>query len=72
MFFSLGVSMGALIMYSSYNDFRNNIFRDAMVVSVLDTVTSIISGMVIFSVLGAMAHDLGPGTNIEDVVDSGM
>lgn len=27
MFFSLGVSMGALIMYSSYNDFRNDIFR---------------------------------------------
>ncbi|XP_055933093.1 sodium- and chloride-dependent glycine transporter 2-like isoform X1 [Argiope bruennichi] len=71
MFFSLGVSMGALIMYSSYNDFRNNIFRDAMVVSVLDTVTSIISGMVIFSVLGAMAHDLGPGTSVEDVVASG-
>ncbi|PRD31875.1 UNVERIFIED_CONTAM: Sodium- and chloride-dependent GABA transporter 1 [Trichonephila clavipes] len=46
-------------------------FRDAMVVSVLDTVTSIISGMVIFSVLGAMAHDLGPGTSVEDVVASG-
>lgn len=71
MFFSLGVSMGALIMYSSYNDFRNDIFRDAMVVSILDTVTSIISGMVIFSVLGAMAHDLGPDTSIEDVVASG-
>ncbi|GIY95502.1 sodium-dependent noradrenaline transporter [Caerostris extrusa] len=71
MFFSLGVSMGALIMYSSYNDFRNDIFRDAMVVSILDTITSVISGMVIFSVLGAMAHDLGPGTSIEDVVDSG-
>ncbi|XP_023217228.1 sodium- and chloride-dependent GABA transporter 1-like [Centruroides sculpturatus] len=69
MFFSLGVSMGALIMYSSYNDFRNNIFRDAMVVSILDTLTSIVSGMVIFSVLGAMAHDLGD--NIEDVVASG-
>lgn len=32
--------------------------RDALVVSVLDTVTSIISGMVTFSILGAMAHDL--------------
>ena len=42
-----------------------------MVVSILDTVTSIISGMVIFSVLGAMAHDLGPETSIEDVVASG-
>ncbi|XP_068082060.1 sodium-dependent proline transporter-like [Anabrus simplex] len=58
MFFSLSVSMGGLIMYSSYNDFRNDVYRDALVVSVLDTVTSIISGMVTFSILGAMAHDL--------------
>ncbi|UYV68718.1 hypothetical protein LAZ67_6000534, partial [Cordylochernes scorpioides] len=71
MFFSLSVSMGALIMYSSYNDFRNNIFRDALVVSVMDTLTSVISGLVIFSVLGAMAHDLGPGTEVKDVVASG-
>ena len=46
-------------MYSSYNQFRNNVFRDAMIVSILDTVTSIIAGLVIFSVLGAMAHELG-------------
>nr|XP_024214624.1 sodium- and chloride-dependent glycine transporter 2-like [Halyomorpha halys] len=58
MFFSLSVSMGGLIMYSSYNDFRNNVYRDALVVSVMDTVTSIISGIVTFSILGAMAHDL--------------
>lgn len=45
-------------MYSSYNRFGNDVFRDAMIVSVLDTVTSIIAGLVIFSVLGAMAHEL--------------
>ncbi|XP_064485259.1 sodium- and chloride-dependent glycine transporter 2-like isoform X2 [Ornithodoros turicata] len=70
MFFSLSVSMGGLIMYSSYNKFTNNVFRDAMIVSALDTVTSIISGLVIFSVLGAMAHDLG-NVGVEDVVQSG-
>ncbi|XP_039287261.1 sodium-dependent proline transporter [Nilaparvata lugens] len=58
MFFSLSVSMGGLIMYSSYNDFRNNVYRDALVVSIMDTITSIISGVVTFSILGAMAHDL--------------
>lgn len=69
MFFSLSVAMGGLIMYSSYNDFRHDIFRDAMVVSVLDTVTSIISGLVIFSVLGAMSHELG--VDVKDVVKGG-
>ncbi|XP_021920717.1 sodium- and chloride-dependent glycine transporter 2-like isoform X1 [Zootermopsis nevadensis] len=69
MFFSLSVSMGGLIMYSSYNDFRNNVYRDALVVSVLDTLTSIISGMVAFSILGAMAHDLQ--VPIEQVVKEG-
>ncbi|XP_059488037.1 sodium-dependent proline transporter-like [Neocloeon triangulifer] len=69
MFFSLSVSMGGLIMYSSYNDFRNNVYRDALVVSVLDTITSIISGMVTFSILGAMATDLG--VPIDQVVKEG-
>ena len=48
-----------------------NYFRDAMTVSVLDTVTSIISGLVIFSVLGVMAHDLGPGVKVSEVVEGG-
>ncbi|CAG0913817.1 unnamed protein product [Notodromas monacha] len=69
MFFSLSVSMGGLIMYSSYNDFQNNVYRDAMVVSVLDTATSIISGMVIFSILGAKAEELN--IPIDDVVKDG-
>ncbi|UYV77208.1 hypothetical protein LAZ67_15000129 [Cordylochernes scorpioides] len=69
MFFSLSISMGALIMYSSYNGFRHNIFRDAMVVSVLDTLTSIVAGLVIFSILGAMAYE--SDQDISTVVNSG-
>nr|XP_018907731.1 PREDICTED: sodium- and chloride-dependent glycine transporter 1-like [Bemisia tabaci] len=69
MFFSLSVSMGGLIMYSSYNDFRNNVYRDALVVSVMDTLTSMISGIVTFSILGAMAHDLD--VDIKSVVKEG-
>lgn len=45
------------------------IFRDALVVSVMDTVTSMISGIVTFSILGAMAHDLE--MPIRDVVKDG-
>lgn len=43
--------------------------RDALVVSVMDTVTSMISGIVTFSILGAMAHDLN--VDIKDVVKDG-
>uniref|UniRef100_T1IYR7 Transporter n=1 Tax=Strigamia maritima TaxID=126957 RepID=T1IYR7_STRMM len=69
MFFSLGVSMGSLIMYSSYNPFRNNVYRDAFIVSILDTITSLIAGIVIFSVLGSMAHELD--LDIDKVVKGG-
>lgn len=44
-------------------------FRDALVVSIMDTVTSLISGIVTFSILGAMAHDLK--VQIRDVVKDG-
>lgn len=43
--------------------------RDALVVSVMDTLTSIISGTVTFSILGAMAHDLN--VPIQEVVKEG-
>ncbi|XP_074593124.1 sodium-dependent proline transporter-like isoform X1 [Brevipalpus obovatus] len=69
MFFSLGVTIGALIMYSSYNNFTHDVFHDAMIVSTLDTVTSIIAGLVIFSGLGAMAHNLN--VEVKDVVKGG-
>lgn len=69
MFFSLGVAMGGLIMYSSYNEFSHDIFKDAMIVSFLDTITSVISGMVIFSILGAMSHELG--VDLKDVAKGG-
>lgn len=40
-----------------------------MIISVIDTATSIVSGLVTFAVLGAMSHDLKVG--IDDVVDKG-
>ena len=33
-FFSLSVGFGSLITYSSYNDFRHNTYRDALIISV--------------------------------------
>ncbi|OWA50489.1 Sodium-dependent proline transporter [Hypsibius exemplaris] len=57
-FFSLSVAQGPLIMFGSYNKFRMKVYKDAMIVCSLDTVTSIIASVVIFSVLGNLAHQL--------------
>lgn len=69
-FFSLSVCSGALIMFASYNGFRSNVYRDSMIVTTLDTFTSLISGITIFGVLGNLAYELGYD-NVEDVVGSG-
>ncbi|XP_076069628.1 sodium-dependent proline transporter-like isoform X2 [Oratosquilla oratoria] len=69
MFYSLSVSWGGLIMFGSYNKFRNKVHIDAFLVSSLDFITSLIASVAIFSVLGAMAHDLG--VEIKDVAKDG-
>ncbi|XP_043280537.1 sodium-dependent nutrient amino acid transporter 1-like isoform X3 [Venturia canescens] len=69
-FFSLSVCFGGVVMYSSYNDFEHNIYRDAMVVTTLDTFTSLMSGFTIFGILGNLAHEMGTD-DISTVVRSG-
>ncbi|XP_065073455.1 sodium-dependent nutrient amino acid transporter 1-like [Ochlerotatus camptorhynchus] len=55
-FFSLTIGLGAVIVYSSFNSFSNNIYRDAMIISWMDTVTSMLSGVIVFGVVGNLAH----------------
>lgn len=55
-FFSLSVGFGSIIMFSSYNDFRHNVFRDATIISITDTFTSFLAGLTIFSILGYLAN----------------
>ncbi|XP_075973528.1 sodium-dependent nutrient amino acid transporter 1-like [Anticarsia gemmatalis] len=68
-FFSLSVCTGAIIMFSSYNGFRQNIYRDAMIVTTLDTFTSLLSGITIFGILGNLAHELNQ--EVHEVIGSG-
>ena len=68
-FFSLSVGFGTLTTYSSYNKFRHNTNRDALIISFADTATSLLAGTIIFSILGHLAHELD--LNVEDVVKSG-
>ncbi|XP_055919473.1 sodium-dependent dopamine transporter [Eupeodes corollae] len=68
-FFSLGPGFGVLLAYASYNKYHNNVYKDALLTSFINSATSFIAGFVIFSVLGYMAHS--SGQHIEDVATEG-
>uniref|UniRef100_A0A3B3ZYJ9 Transporter n=1 Tax=Periophthalmus magnuspinnatus TaxID=409849 RepID=A0A3B3ZYJ9_9GOBI len=53
--FSLGVGFGVLIAFSSYNKFSNNCYRDAIITSSINSLTSFFSGFVVFSFLGYLS-----------------
>uniref|UniRef100_T1GG38 Sodium-dependent nutrient amino acid transporter 1 n=1 Tax=Megaselia scalaris TaxID=36166 RepID=T1GG38_MEGSC len=60
-FFSLAIFFGGIIMYSSYNRFGHNIYKDVTIVTTLDTFTSLLSGIIIFGILGNLAYEKGRG-----------
>ncbi|XP_071446953.1 sodium-dependent dopamine transporter [Hetaerina americana] len=68
-FFSLGPGFGVLLAFASYNKFHNNVYKDALVTSIINSCTSFAAGFVIFSVLGYMAH--ASGKPIEEVATEG-
>lgn len=68
-FYAVGVSTGSLIALASYNDFRNNALRDAIIVPITNCLTSFYAGFVIFSVLGYMAHT--KGVSVDEVAADG-
>lgn len=54
-FFSLGPGFGVLLAFASYNHYHNNVYRDALLTSAVNSATSFLAGFVIFSVLGQFA-----------------
>ncbi|XP_022602707.1 sodium-dependent neutral amino acid transporter B(0)AT3-like [Seriola dumerili] len=57
-FFSLSVAFGGLIAFSSYNSERNNCERDAVLVGIINSATSLYASISIFSILGFKATTL--------------
>nr|XP_023025844.1 sodium-dependent dopamine transporter [Leptinotarsa decemlineata] len=68
-FFSLGPGFGVLLAYASYNKYHNNVYKDAILTSIINSATSFVAGFVIFSVLGYMAH--AAGRPIQEVATEG-
>merc|ERR1712012_579322 len=68
-FFAYSVGMGALPALGSYNKFHHDCFKDAIITCVVNTLTCLLAGVLVFSILGYMAHV--QETTIADVVNSG-
>lgn len=68
-FFSLGCCSGSLIAMSSFNPFKNNCCRDAIIVACINCCTSIYAGFVVFASLGFMAHQ--KNVTMDNVAKSG-
>jgi len=68
-FYSLGPGFGGLMTLASYNKRNSNCQRDAVVIAVANSATSIFAGFVIFSILGFMAEELN--VDVSEVVEGG-
>lgn len=52
MFFTLSLGFGALVAFASYNPVKNNCVKDAYTVVFINCGTSLLAGVVVFSILG--------------------
>ncbi|XP_069114390.1 sodium-dependent proline transporter-like [Argopecten irradians] len=68
-FYSLGPAWGAIITMASFHKFNGNCLRDAMVTVAVDTLSNFLCGLVVFSVLGFLAHEAN--VSIQQLAESG-
>ena len=68
-FFSMSLGVGAMITYASYLPKESDVTNNAFLTGLLDTAFSLISGIMIFATLGAMAA--AQGVTVQDVVQGG-
>lgn len=68
-FYAYGIGISALVALGSYNKFHHNSYRDVLIFTIINTFTSLLSGFVVFSVLGYMSHV--QNVSIDKVADEG-
>lgn len=68
-FFAYSIGCGALPALGSYNKFHHNAYKDAIITCIVNTLTSVLAGIVTFSILGHLARE--QNTDVGDVVKSG-
>lgn len=51
-FYSLGLAEGCLAVFASYNPVRNNCYKDAILISIINCSTSVFAGLVVFPMIG--------------------
>uniref|UniRef100_A0A7S1RMK9 Uncharacterized protein n=1 Tax=Alexandrium catenella TaxID=2925 RepID=A0A7S1RMK9_ALECA len=57
-FYSLGVGFGSLIAFASYGAKKDDFVGNATKVSVINCATSMFAGVVVFPILGYLAHEM--------------
>ena len=58
-FGSIGIGFGSLIAFSSFNRNNTTLLRDTLFIAIVNSLTSILSGFIIFSVLGHISEMVG-------------
>ncbi|KAM9349536.1 sodium- and chloride-dependent betaine transporter-like [Symphorus nematophorus] len=67
--FSYSITSGTLNVLGSFNEYKNNCYRDCLWLCLLNSGTSFVAGFVVFSVLGFMAQK--QGVTVDSVAESG-
>ncbi|KAL1481896.1 hypothetical protein MTO96_015212 [Rhipicephalus appendiculatus] len=68
-FYSLSIGTGGLVLYGSFQEFRADMQNSVRIICIMDFMTSAFASLVIFSVLGNLAHTLD--VPIDEVVSAG-
>lgn len=58
-FYSLGPGWGGLVTMASFNRFYKNCYREAIIVPIVNVLTAVWAGFVVFAVLGYLSHQTG-------------